>query len=456
MNRVVQWLLSVGIVVVILAAVMLPLRVEIVAPRLGIPVIRQPSQSFEVELQSSIPFYLPYLALSLESAAGSVPLEIKSMSVGVLRHRLQVSLPQNIQAGMYTLQAQGRWRSYKRPNAVTVVQRFKPELSLVQLADLPVLGGDGSGDALLRQIIGEINIINPDLVLFTGDLAYGGSWDQYNRLLDAMLDFATPVIAVPGNHEYEGWGAYLKLLGQPYHVVSYGGYHIVSLNSGHGKDQLTHSQYAWFQNTLASLPEQAVPLLQIHHPLHHKPGLRGYLQVHVDDVVAQVKQAGIPVVLSGHWHGDAVYDELGRERTDTWRFDGTPYVVTTTAGADLRPPYSSSPLHHGYRLLRLRQGELQFYTYDYDGDGKRDASSSLPTGLLSLRHISNTHLVVENQLNETFVDAKVVFHVPGDNPNYVPSIGRLLDYMVLADKVRFEVLLDLPARSDTTVTLEPR
>lgn len=452
-NAPLRWFVSLTALVLMVIAIVMPMRFQILSPRLGMPVVLKPQASFTVELKTSVPFVLPALELNLLSRNQSVLLQPVKIDKGVLIHSIRVQLPPELAAGQYDLQLTSEKQRYTYPNSVYLVDRFPEEISIVQLADLPVLGGAGKGDALFQQIIDEINIINPHVVLLTGDLAYGGSWDQYSRLLKAMQGFDMPVIAVPGNHEYEGWGAYLKLLGQPYHSVDYGNYRFISLNSGHGKDQLTQSQYAWLRRQLQRSKPETVPLIQIHHPLHHKPGLRGYLQVHVQDVVELVRQYRIPIVLSGHWHGDAVYDSQGQERTDTWQFKGAPYVVTTTAGADLRKDYSNSPLHYGYRIVRLKQHQLLNYTYDYDGDGQRDASSSIPTGKLRVKYINPELAIVSNQLNEFIPRAKIKFIIPGTNTKLKPNKGRLLRATLLQDRVEYEVLLDLTPNSEITIEM---
>jgi hypothetical protein len=365
---------------------------------------------------------------------------------------LAFSIPAALGNGAYSLIVSDGDRDQERPKALHVVEEFPGQISIVQMADLPTLGGNGEGDRQLQQIINEINIINPNLVLMTGDVAYGGHWDQYERLLAAMADINAPVIAAPGNHEYEGWAGYLTLLGKPYHSVRYGKLQIINLNSGHGRDQLTETQYAWLQHTLQQR-DGRIPLVQIHHPLFHRPPLHGFLVNHVQDVAALVKQTGTPIVLSGHWHGDAVYDEAGRDRRDTWNFPGTPYVVTTTAGADLRKPYSSSPLHHGYRLIRLDHGKLTSYTYDMDGDGRRDPTSSIPMGNLHSEQQDNRSARLENQLHEDFPRARAVIEVPGNEPDLVPDIGHIAERYQADNTTLYVIELALPANSRRDIHL---
>ena len=445
---------SVSIVVIVLMALwaMLPARFDVLAPRLGIPAIVQAGDTVQLTIRSSTPLWQPHWQLWLAQRGQRIPISNTFQDTRFNTATVSFPVPASLGPGSYSLIVSDGASEQRRPKAVHVVADFPEKVSIVQMADLPTLGDDGDGDQRLQQIVDEVNIINPDLVLMTGDVAYGGRWDQYQRLLAAMERINAPVIAAPGNHEYEGWAGYLTLLGTPYHSVDFGKLQVISLNSGHGRDQLTETQYAWLQNTLQQR-DGRIPVVQIHHPVQHRPELHGYVSAHVQDLVAMFKASAVPIVLSGHWHGDAVYDETGRDRRDTWDFPGVPYVMTTTAGADLRKSYSTSPMHHGYRLIRLEHGRLESYTYDMDGDGQRDATSSIPVGKLHSTQLGATSVLVENALHEDFPHARAVIKVPGDQPDLLPDQGRITAQYREDDTSMYVIELPLPANSQQRVQL---
>ena len=446
--------LTVLLIVLSVLWVVLPVQVEILTPRLGVPVISQAGQKISIVTKSSVPFYFPSIRWQLRADDNQYTLPETSSHSGFATKEFIVELPDNIQTGAYSLLARfSDSAEIEHRKTVHIIDSVPEDFSIVQLADLPTFGGDESGDQLLRQIISEVNIINPNLVLFTGDIAYGGSWDQYRRLVDAMATVDAPVIAVAGNHEYEGWAGYLHYFREPYHAIDYGRYKIISLNSGHSRDQLTESQYRWLLGQLRQLQDQT-PIVQIHHPVHHTEGQRGYVHVRADELVALFRKHGVPIVVSGHWHGDMVFDEHGNDRRDTWDFPGTAYVATTTAGADLREAYSASPLHHGYRLIRLKNNTLQSYTYDYDGDGERDAAASIPVGKLNVVRREGNSVTVRNELNEDFPNAKVVIKTKEVDIQWRPTQGQILRQILRGGENAIEVLVDLPANSETTITLQ--
>ena len=163
--------------------------------------------------------------------------------------------------------------------------------------------------------------------------------------------------------------------------------------------------------------------------------------------------AQVPIVLAGHWHGDAVYDNHGVEHDNDWQFEGTPYVVTTAAGADLREKYASSPLHHGYRLIRLDGPKVVNYTYDYDNDGKRDTASSIPVGKLNVHQLSPTKITVSNGLNESFAHAKIKMTVPAELGDLRPTNGSIMQTVRNHQTNTYFIGFALDANSEVEIEL---
>lgn len=448
-----KFVLTAAVSLALILWVTLPPRLNVVTPRLGIPVITQAGKTFNIKMKSSIPYYFPHLKWEIQLGNKHYELKQISTNTNFASQQITVKVPDDIQTGGYSLIGEVDDRiKVEHLKTVHIVDSVPEDFSIVQLADLPTLGGDEKGDKLLLQIIDEINIINPNVVLFTGDVAYGGSWDQYRRLVDALAKVDAPVIVVAGNHEYEGWAGYLNYFVEPYHSVDYGRYKFISLNSGHSRDQISESQYRWLLHQLRNLRGK-IPIVQLHHPLLHKKGQGGYVQVKAAQLIKLFKHYGVPIVLSGHWHGDRVFDELGHEHRDTWKFPGTPYVTTTTAGADLRADYSASPLHHGYRLIRLKNAKLVSYTYDYNGDGERDAAASIPVGKLNVVYSGNNAIIVKNDLNEDLPNAKLKITTDEVNTKWYPTQGKILRQIEYGGQKTYEILTDLPAHSQTNIAL---
>jgi predicted phosphohydrolase len=426
-----------------------PRDFELVRPRLGIPEVALAGETIRIELRDSLPFDLggaPTVALAGEER---VELQLTEVSREGATRVLEARLPATLPAGAFALEVALHGETHSHAKAVHVLERYPEDYEIVHLADLPLFLGDGRGDLLMQRIVDEVNLIAPDLVLISGDIAYAGTWAHFEAALAHFEGFDAPVIAGIGNHEYRGLASFFTLFGPLHHIVDVGPRRIITLNSGHGRDQLTESQARWMRAGFAGR-EGEETLVQLHHP----PFWKRRLGVHVDELVELCRTHSVPVVLAGHWHGDYVFDETGEARHDTCDFEGTRYVVTTAAGADLRAPFSSSPLHHGYRLLRLSGRELLDYTYDWEGDGQRDASCSIPVGELDTSYWGPRAMVVHNQLNERFEAARLRLWIDGEVTHLRPDRGSIESVRTENGRTCYTLRVDVEPAQDTRVTLE--
>lgn len=71
---------------------------------------------------------------------------------------------------------------------------------IVQLSDIHT-GTFGRDTSFLAEVVDRINSLNPDLVLFTGDIVNRRS-DELEPFVSALSRFKAPVYSVLGNHDY--------------------------------------------------------------------------------------------------------------------------------------------------------------------------------------------------------------------------------------------------------------
>ncbi|MFO7897282.1 MAG: metallophosphoesterase [Candidatus Cloacimonadales bacterium] len=110
-------------------------------------------------------------------------------------------------------------------NAVELIPQERADFSFVHISDahLPThtYWSDNPEIALtdtteienLRQVINDINLINPEFVLFTGDIVNEGELEDfgngrvYTKAQKILQEFEVPVFLVGGNHDLGGWNA---------------------------------------------------------------------------------------------------------------------------------------------------------------------------------------------------------------------------------------------------------
>ena len=106
-------------------------------------------------------------------------------------------------------------------------------------AVLLTLGGSWIGFVVAPTL--QLGTAKLTTVLVTGDINYEGSESNINFVFGQLATLDMPVIMTAGNHERTGWHRYLRVFGARNHRTDLGPLTILSLDSAHGRDQLTAS-----------------------------------------------------------------------------------------------------------------------------------------------------------------------------------------------------------------------
>jgi len=378
-----RWFLPYLCGLLTLLAVGLPLRTRLDAPRLGAPAIARAGTRFEVIFATSLPFVPWRTATAAVERQWGFRLERGTRRI--VGHR------QEGNRHWVTLVDDAPVQDALRPPVDGLEHwaegTLPDRLVIAHAADFPSTGKE----AMLERFVDEMAVVKPAALLASGDLAYDSSPTWYAFLLSQfrrLEAMGIPVIACPGNHERAGWSRFLSNFGpKTTHAVDLGPFRVLSLDSAHGRDRLTPSQAQWFREQLDGAGAR-VPLVQLHHPIF-PPGSAiegdgeksgGPLFGYRDAFVRLCLERQIPVVLTGHWHQDSVFDATGRFRDDTPDFPGTKFVVTTALGDSVRRVTRWPHRYFGYRLLTFERGRLMRYTHDLPGLPSPAPIASTPLG----------------------------------------------------------------------------
>ncbi len=161
---------------------------------------------------------------------------------------------------------------------------------------------------LLERAITEINDLEPDLVVCTGDLTTFGFKEEYAQAR-AFLDRieCDSLVVIPGNHDSRnvGYIHFEELFGERNSVLRLNGVTVVAVDStepdlDHG--QIGRGRYAWIEEQFAGAADLRVFVL--HHHLLPVPGTGRERNVVYDagDALECLLRAGVHLVLSGHKH----------------------------------------------------------------------------------------------------------------------------------------------------------
>jgi 3',5'-cyclic AMP phosphodiesterase CpdA len=168
----------------------------------------------------------------------------------------------------------------------------------------------------LRRCVADINLQQPDAVIFTGDTVQHGQPDEYAYLRELLAPLDAPLYPVPGNRDDKvamraafsdhpdlpKSGDFFHYVVDSYDVRLVG---IDSTLAGERKGRFCEDRQAWLDETLADQPGKPT-LLFIHHPPfdvgdHYVGGYR-----HPEEALALEEIVGrhaqVKGLLCGHVH----------------------------------------------------------------------------------------------------------------------------------------------------------
>jgi Icc protein len=179
--------------------------------------------------------------------------------------------------------------------------------TIAQISDLHC-GGPYFLPNLLERAVTEVNDLQPDIVVCSGDLTTFGFKEEY-REAKAFLDRieCDTLVVIPGNHDSRnvGYVHFEELFGSRNSVCRVGGVTVVAVDStepdlDHG--QIGRGRYRWIEESFAEPADLRV--FVCHHHLLPVPGTGRERNVIYDagDAIECLQRAGVNLVLSGHKH----------------------------------------------------------------------------------------------------------------------------------------------------------
>jgi predicted MPP superfamily phosphohydrolase len=214
-----------------------------------------------------------------------------------------------------------RGRTHVKVVQETIVMQQLPEsfhgLKIVQLSDLH-LAGFFNNPGYIRQVVKRVNQLEPDMILFTGDMVHNFS-EELDPFVEILRGLAAPLgkFAVLGNHDYG-------------HYFQWDSPAEEAANLERVKTQIGAAGFDLLLNEhrTISLNDQSIELIGVENwgkpPFPQKGDLRNALEGTSHEVVKilmshdpshwdlQVRdQTNIPLTLSGHTHGMQFGVEIG-------------------------------------------------------------------------------------------------------------------------------------------------
>jgi Icc protein len=215
---------------------------------------------------------------------------------------------------------------------------------------------------LLDRAIDEVNDLNPDVVVCTGDLTTFGFRQEYQQAREYLDRLECDAfVVIPGNHDSRnvGYVHFEDLFGDRSSVLHKDGVTIFAVDStepdlDHG--QIGRGRYNWIEEQFEGAAKLKVFVL--HHHLLPVPGTGRERNIVYDagDAIECLQRSGVDLVLCGHKHVPYA-----------WRLEDL-FIVNAGTVSSLRLRGHTRPC---YNVIEVQESHVDVWRrYPYHGQEK--------------------------------------------------------------------------------------
>ena len=236
---------------------------------------------------------------------------------------------------------------------------------IVQLSDLHC-GQQFFLPQHLERAIAEVNEMEPDVVVISGDLTSHGFKEEYVLAREYLNGVeCDAIVVIPGNHDSRnvGYVHFEDLFGDRSSVLRVGDTQIVAVDSSEpdlDNGQIGRGRYRWIEEQFAAVADLRVFVL--HHHLLPVPGTGRERNIVNDagDTLECLQRAEVDLVLAGHKHvpyawrlEDMFIVNTGSVSTTRLRGNGRPcYNVVEVSGTHV-DVWRKYPYHGQERIIQF-------------------------------------------------------------------------------------------------------
>jgi len=227
------------------------------------------------------------------------------------------------------------------------------ETTIIQISDLHV-GESQFVPSLLTRAIDEINEVDPDIVMITGDLTGNG----FRREYDTVKNYLAPIkcaniIIQPGNHDSRnvGYMHFEDIYGERYLSFRDKGVTVVAADSSEpdlDNGQIGREYYKFIRNEFSKCQQNEYKIFSMHHHLIPIPktGRERNIVTDAGDVLEVLAECEVDLVLCGHKHVPYI-----------WSVEDM-YILTAGTVSCLRLRGRIEP---SYNIIKIRDDSIDIY-----------------------------------------------------------------------------------------------
>ena len=448
------------------------------------PCIRTPGETLEVWLRGDGITNTSDFNVTIVGNGATYALPIINITESDGRWILTVRSDNDSIEDLYDIELKVDAQEQYQVNAVSMVKEYDNRFKFIQLTDLHI--DDKNSVANFQKAVREINLIDPEFVIITGD-SYDadptGSKTPDQQQADMFMSICrglnVPSYVIPGNHEYsyrnaDGVDIYRNTINPVLdYSFNYGDHHFIGMNSGHWQrsavQQVPHpdnnvesfsdQQVSWLTDDLVGHENDTMKLIFLHAPLKTESGKQTPMW-HVDDVEGLMMQYDVKAFIAGHTHDNVVIDANDNVLEGDWQPPNYPiFIQTESSGAE------NSVEECNYRVFMIDNDSFEYYTYDDDGNGIRSARASTPTGYLDLSIAGNNDgtessmdFTITNDQYENLEDGRVILNMakPPRGITYCVEDGIVTNTINGSEVQMIHIRVSVPRKSQATFQIKQK
>ena len=166
-------------------------------------------------------------------------------------------------------------------------------------------------EAVFMEAVKEINNLQPDMIVLTGDITNNGYYREYQQAMKYLSMFEAPLFAIPGNHDSRnlGYQSFEELVGErSWKLTKDDEFTVVGLDSSSPDEDRGHigiPQHLWMEHQLDEcVVNDNFSIVALHHHVVSIPDTGRERNVLSDagDILKTLTSHEVDLVLSGHKH----------------------------------------------------------------------------------------------------------------------------------------------------------
>ena len=232
---------------------------------------------------------------------------------------------------------------------------------IVHISDLHISNSTFDEDMFMNAVT-EINNLNPDMIILTGDITDAGYYVQFQQATKYLEMFEAPLFAVPGNHDARnlGYQTFEELIGEKsWKLTMDDNFTVIGIDSSSPDEDKGHigtPQHMWLEHQLDEcVVNEQFSIVALHHHVVPIPqtGRERNVLSDAGDVLKTIITHEVDLVLSGHKHVPNI-----------WKVNNTIIVnAGSLSSVKLRGKNKNS-----YNVYNIADGEIEIFLNEVNGE----------------------------------------------------------------------------------------